>query len=105
MSAQNAPLDAKKWVRQSTCKDVDVEVDLEDFSNAEILQELIDRDLISEAAALQLLKPDGQPEIRKPHFHAADYESAFDRAMRGQKSDALHFLERALGTEWIGALT
>ncbi len=95
------------WRRQSTSRDVDVEVDLGDFSPKQLLQELIDDKMITEAEALAILK---RSEGKDKAGAILDIESepiddAWNEVLRGRKAEALVLLERALGTVWIGKLT
>jgi hypothetical protein len=89
------------WKKRSTSVEVEQDVSLDEFEDDQLLQALIDSGRISEAEAEAILNRSQRPVRVDPD----DLETARTYAMRGLKEDACHFLERALGTEWIGTLT
>jgi hypothetical protein len=91
------------WKRRSTS--VSVDVDLDDFSAEQLLQGLIDAKWISEEEAETIkTRSPGAKLIGAPNPVGEDLENARRALRRGNKSEALHFIEYHLGREWIGTL-
>ncbi|MBO9458957.1 hypothetical protein [Labrenzia sp. R5_0] len=92
------------WKRVGTSTRSDVEVDLDDFSAEQLLQELIDRNWLSEAEALAI-KSRGR-EGRKAavslmrHMSSDDLKIARDEARCGRVAEARIYLSRALGRDF-----
>lgn len=91
-------------------KSTSIDVDLSEFDNEQLLQGLIDARLLTPEEALAIAERDGQKEKPLP-FLVSDgvaFGDELDRARmalcRHNKADALHYIERYLGREWIGAL-
>jgi hypothetical protein len=92
------------WERESTSTSIDIDVDLDEFKTEQLLQELMDRGVITEADAVALNSKKNAPKISLTvnHSFIAD---ALDYKRRGNRHEALHMLERALGSEWLQYLT
>ncbi|MCO5092017.1 hypothetical protein [Bosea sp. (in: a-proteobacteria)] len=101
--------EAKAWKRRSTSGSTYVDIDLSDFDSDQLLQALIDDDMISEAEALSIKERGGvniAPD--KKVVVAADAElvdDAWNEILRGRKGEALHLIEAALGSRWLGRLS
>lgn len=92
------------WKRRSTS--VSVDVDLDEFSEDQLLQGLIDAKWISEeeAETIKTRSPGAHKPIGASNPSGEDLENARRALRRGNKSEALHFIEYHLGREWIGTL-
>jgi hypothetical protein len=91
------------WQRKSTTQETYVEIDLDDFEDDELLQELIDRNKITEAEAKAInARKDFCAERIFPEPEGV--KTAREALLRGDKSEALIFIERALGRDFIGRL-
>jgi hypothetical protein len=92
------------WKKKSTTESVDVEIDLDEFDSDSLLQELIDRNKITEAEAeaINARKDFCAARIFLPE--PEDIETARHALSRGDKAEALIFIERALGRDFIGRL-
>lgn len=92
------------WKNRRTTKDVDVEIDLDEFEPAELLQALINAKYLSNEEAERLLARGKAQERLDFDFSAgldnAELDIAHDELVRGRKQEALVHLERALG--WRG---
>lgn len=92
------------WKRQDTSTSIDV--DLGDFSYAQLLQALIDGSVISESEAEQIQKRAkdlSKPVLSKqPDTWELDVASEYLR--RGNRDEAVLHLERYLGRDWVGTL-
>ena len=99
------------WKRRSTCQDVStsVEVDLDEFSTEQLLQELIDRDVITEGDAVAIVNADPNPLAARPCIAmlgpADELRTATHELRSGRRGEALIHIERFLGSEWIGRLS
>jgi hypothetical protein len=99
-----------EWKRARTRRSVqtDVEVSLDEFSRAELLQALIDDGCISQAEAQKLLdrKNEAERAIEEDDRRVIFEEIDFARmeAASGRRDEALIHLERALGCPFIGVL-
>jgi hypothetical protein len=91
------------WKRQSTSVTVDAECGLDEFGTGQLLQELINRAIITEAAAAVLLRREGVEQLPKG-IDGNELCEAREELLRGRRREALIHLERALGREWLGAL-
>jgi len=95
------------WKRESTRTDAYVEVELDDFSERALLQGLIDAKWITEAEAeaisLRAGAKDGR-DVIKSGVVTDDIERAQYYASHGNKQEALIYLERALGGDFLGRL-
>lgn len=102
------------WKRQRTSQSVsvDADVDLDDFSEKQLLQALIDASWISEEEA-EAIETRSSLKGAKTAIGAlektdtlddAELHEARDQLRRGNKSEALIHLERFLGRDWIGEL-
>lgn len=100
-----------KWKRRSTEASVmvDVDVDLEEFSPEQLLQELINREYLTEELALAIVA--GRKDTAatagikaRLSSNRADLEHAEDEIRRGRRNEALIHIERYLGREWTGQL-
>jgi hypothetical protein len=98
-----------KGARRAVSVDVGVNVDIDEFSETQMLQGLIDAGWISddEAAAIQTRAtgaPSTQPlSLGATTFKPDEIEMAADEVARGRPREAIIHLERAFG--WIGRLT
>ena len=92
------------WKRKSTTESVDVEIDLDEFDSDSLLQELIDRNKITEAEAeaISLREKLGVGRFLFPQ--PEDIETARHALSRSDMAEALIFVERALGRDFIGRL-
>lgn len=92
------------WKKQST--DTDVTVDLGDFNVEQLLQHLIDGDYITEVEAEMIMnREDLETDVAPiPGVDTDCIEQAWNLVIRGDKHEALVWIERALGGEWIGRL-
>jgi hypothetical protein len=77
-----------------TTMSVEVEVDLEDFSDDELVEELLLRGLVSQREASSIL---GNGEPKEDYMEMARAE-----ARRGRPEEARIYLERALGRDFAG---
>ncbi|PTM61868.1 hypothetical protein [Phreatobacter oligotrophus] len=96
------------WKRRSTSADVytTVEVDLDEFSDEQLLQELIDRGILTEGGAVALLnRPAGNAQPAASAGGYPDLTRARDELAIGRRHEALIYVERYLGRDWIGRLT
>lgn len=84
------------WKRRSTSASIDF--DLEDFDTEQLLQELINRKVITESTAVGLLVG------RKAATNDEDLLIASHEIILGHKAEALIHIERALGGDFIGRL-
>lgn len=93
------------WRRQSTI--VSVDADLDDFTEDQLLQGLIDANWLTEDEAL-VISTRAATKAKTPlqyGGHQADDLYEASRCLRaGRRSEALIFLERFLGRDWIGML-
>ena len=88
------------WKRRSTSQDICVEVDLTEFSDEQLLQALIDSGRITEATANALMS-------QKPHGEQEPPDDLYRARLaltRGDRKDALHYIENYLGRDWYGTL-
>lgn len=94
------------WKRRSTCGEVmtHVDVDLEDFQTDQLLQELIDRKVITESQASALLAREAV-SIEGDVIPQSELDAAREELARGRKTEALIHIERVLGSRWIGELS
>ncbi|WP_428031531.1 hypothetical protein [Ancylobacter sp.] len=92
------------WKRRSTSVTVDTEVDLVDFDTGTLLQELINRKVISEPAAEKLLARD-DTGLRLEPLETDELNVARYELVNGRRGEALVHIERALGPEFIGRLS
>lgn len=97
------------WKRQHTLESVRVEVGLDEFSTAQLLQGLLDGKDISEDEAEFILSRSQNKGARLfPSMVVGGAPSDLDGAraelLRGRKSEAIRFIETYLGREWIGVL-
>lgn len=98
------------WKRKPTSITVDAEVDLNSFSDAQLLQALIYSGLLTEDEAEAILRRASDKSTTKPAVLSStsfdqDYlEDARRAAWCGRKDEALHYIEHFLGREWIGRL-
>jgi hypothetical protein len=93
------------WRRQSTS--VSVDVDLDDFSGEQMLQGLIDAKWLTaeEASAIYARASSSTTtSIGLVDRQADDLNDAQRFLRMGNREEALVYLERFLGREWIGAL-
>lgn len=90
-----------QWKRRDTSADVRVEVDLDAFDTEQLLQELIHRKILTEGQAFALAKRESKGTF---DVGADDIEMARTEIMRGRRSEALIYIERALGHEFMGKL-
>ncbi len=95
------------WKRRSTCTDVrtTVEVDLDEFSDDQLLQELINRDVLTETAAVALLNKASATTETPAAVGYPDLTRAWDEIVMGRRDEALVYVERFLGRDWIGRFT
>lgn len=103
------------WKRQRTSQNVsvDADVDLDQFSEKQLLQALIDASWISEEEA-EVIETRSSVKGAKTGIGTLEKAAALDeddelyeartQLRRGNKSEALIHLERFLGRDWIGAL-
>lgn len=96
------------WKRKSTSISVNVDVDLDDITDEQLLQGLINSGIISEEEASTLLNRQ-KAGVRMTAGSLSDFDfDLLDRARislrRHNRTDALHYIEQYLGREWIGAL-
>lgn len=89
------------WKTVST--DADITVDLEEFNDAQLLQELIARGYIDESEADRIVNRVVNSIVNDTDY--SEIAAAWEYASRGDKNEALVHIERALGNEWIGRLT
>lgn len=94
------------WKIQRTSKSVSVDVELDDFSNEELLQGLIDSKWVTEteAEAIRIRSSKCASSSIFKSTDAEELDSARDELLRGRRSEALIHLERFLGREWQGVL-
>jgi hypothetical protein len=99
------------WRRRSTFESVDVDVDVDDFETAVLLQALIEQQMISEDEAEAILSRNGIKRGEKgtilkgpTRFPSDEFEMAEEEIRRGRVVEALIHVERFLGREWIGRL-
>ncbi len=92
------------WQRKSTTQETYVEIDLDDFEDDELLQELIDRKKITEAEAEAISLRNEFGDMSIISSQPEDLETARDALSRGDRAEALIFIERALGRDFIGRL-
>jgi len=97
------------WKRQRTSHDVDVEVSLDEFSEEQLLQGLIDSKWITEvdAEAIKMRNKGGSlasASVSKIDDCGEELDKAKRCLRRGDKQEALHYLEQFLGREWYGVL-
>jgi hypothetical protein len=93
------------WRRQSTS--VSVDVDLDDFSCEQMLQGLIDAKWLTaeEASAITARSSSAEPlSIGLSDRQGDDLHDARRFLRMGNRQEALIYLERFLGRDWIGAL-
>jgi hypothetical protein len=85
---------------------VDVDVDLDDFSEKQLLQGLVDAKWITEQEAEAIEKRQSTKQGGGILANPIDdeLEEASSQLRRGNRSEALIHLERFLGRDWIGAL-
>ncbi len=97
------------WKNRSTTTMVEIDedaddkfmsVDLEDFGNGQLLQELIDRKLITEEQAEDIVERD----LSMVDIDYAALDEARATLCRGNRAEALFLLERALGGDFVGRL-
>lgn len=92
------------WKPVST--DAYITVDLEEFDDEALIQELINREYLTECEAQRIFERDGMEEDWDvPDVDMNEISTAWEYAARGNKAEALVHIERALGSEWIGRLT
>ncbi|KAA0684569.1 hypothetical protein DTW90_36125 [Neorhizobium sp. P12A] len=96
------------WKRQRTTARIDVtaNVDLDDFSEQQLLQALIDAKWISEeeAEAIEKRSASKSPVSIFVSSYDDELSEARSNLRRGHRSEALIHLERYLGRDWIGVL-
>lgn len=95
------------WRNQSTSSSIDVE--LSDFTEEQLLQGLIDAKWISPTEAEAVMKRAASNESGHILFSGSGFDADLlddaRRALRrGNRSDAIHYIEHFLGREWIGVL-
>jgi hypothetical protein len=106
--------DVMAWKRQRTSQSVSVnaDVDLDDFSEKQLLQALIDASWISEEEA-EAIETRSSAKGAKAAIGTLEKAAALDddelyeartQLLRGNRSEALIHLERFLGRDWIGTL-
>jgi hypothetical protein len=95
-----------RWRRQSTSTRIDC--DLDEFEPEQLLQGLIDAKWITEeeASSIEARRSEKSPKpVLVGGFQSGD---ELDRAMvalrRHNRADALYYIERHLGREWMGLL-
>lgn len=102
-----------KWQYQSTeiSTDATVDVDLNDFSEDQLLQGLIDSGWLREEEAEIIRQRAENPKTSGPRailfanpFDADELEVATSELLGGRKGEALIRLERLLGHAWAGVL-
>lgn len=97
---------APVWKSKGTSCSVDVEID--EFSEEQMLQGLIDAGWISKEEAAAIKARGGKLENRVSLGTVASENDDLYRAKtaiaRGDKSEALHYIEYHLGRDWIGVL-
>lgn len=103
------------WKTQKTgatvSVDVDADVDLEDFTEAQLLQGLIDSDWLSEEEAETIKKRAETKEksekvvgLPGTQFDETELLNAYEYARRGNRNEAMLHLGRALGRDWYEVL-
>lgn len=97
------------WKPQRTLQSVSVDatVELDEFSEEQLLQALIDSRWISETEAEAIQKRAAVKEKTNVFFsspEASELEEANDCLRRGNRREAIIHLERFLGRGWIGEL-
>lgn len=95
------------WKKQRTTVSVRVDTDLDDFSEEQMLQGLIDAGWITENEAEVITARKAADDKRTAIKIAGDedeLQEARDNLRRGNKSEAFIHLERFLGREWSGLL-
>lgn len=97
------------WKRQRTSQSLEVsaDVDLDDFSEEQLLQALIDSKWISEDEATAIQKRAATKERGSIFANGADADELHEASAylrRGNRHEALIHLERFLGLDWIGEL-
>lgn len=101
--------ESKAWKRRSTSRSNYVDIDLCDFDSDQLLQALIDDDMITKAEALSIKERGGITFASDKTIVAAVdpdlVDDAWNEILRGRKGEALHLIESALGSRWIGRLS
>ena len=98
------------WERRYTRREVEtsVDVDLDDFDERELLQQLIDVGWLTEAEAVAITarasKKTESPVLDGARIDAVALDDALADITCGRRQEALIRLERALGREWVGRL-
>ena len=94
------------WERERTSASINIDVDLDEFKTEQLLQELMDRSVITEADAVALNGKKARTAVKQTFSIQESYlQDALEAKRRGDRSEALHRLERALGNEWFQYLT
>lgn len=95
------------WRRQSTSVSASVDVELDDFSCEQLLQGLIDAKWLTAEEASSIYaraSSSTTTSIGLADRQADDLNDAQRFLRMGNREEALVYLERFLGREWIGAL-
>lgn len=92
------------WKRHSTSIRADVEVSLDEFSDEQLLQGLVDSKLITEPEAESILRRASITGLFRDRLLEDEFSIALHEITVGRRHEAMIHLERALGREWIGRL-